>query len=103
MTDYFDKKYQDNCKDTLLDRLKEASNDDLVLVDEILLSELWPASDDEMSENPNIKYSFTGILRWLLENEIEGWKPVVVERSDTEHHNLSTGEKYYRPMAFRRY
>ena len=103
MADNFDSEYEANSKKAILERLQTASSETLVLVDEVHLAELWPASDDEKLEYPNIKFSHVSILTWLLDNELDGWKPVVVEKSDSEHHNFSTGERYFRPMAFRKY
>lgn len=93
--------YITNFKQQLLERLLKANPNDLVLVDECLLSDLWVASDEELKLYPNIKFSYAKIIRWCADNDLAGWKPVEVVKSDSEHHNFSTGQKFFRPMAFK--
>lgn len=100
MADDFDEKFMQDEKENLLERLRQADVNDEVLVDECLLNELWPASKEEIEMYPYIKFSHGSIRQWCTEEGVEGWRPRATERTESEHHNDSPDENYFRPMAF---
>lgn len=78
----WDEKNEKNLKEQLLEDIQKfmADKEKEFHLKEYDISDLWPASDREKEENPNIIFSFDDFINWLRTNNL----PLYLTAANTE-------------------